>query len=127
MQIQGSVLVFPRLCLLWHVKALEVRPARPPAPPPPRADRPRPGQDVGDDSLAALTVYHPRPGAPQGLCPPPPLAKGACGAEHFILGVGESTPALPPGILDYCRRHGISVEAMSRVRVPSPPSPVPGR
>ena len=72
--IQGSVMVFPRLCLLWHVKSLE---------------------DVDDDSLSLLSVYHPRP-------------------EHFILGVGESTPALPPSIVDYCKRNGITAEAMSR-------------
>ena len=71
-------------------------------------------------------MYHPRPGAPT-LPLPLPLSPLRVRAEHFILGVGESTPALPPGILDYCRRHGISVEAMSRVRVPSPPSPVLGR
>jgi hypothetical protein len=40
--IQGSVMVFPRLCLLWHVRGLE---------------------DVNESNLSLLSVYHPRPGA----------------------------------------------------------------
>ena len=42
--IQGSVMVFPRLCLLWHVRGLE---------------------DVNESNLSLLSIYHPRPGATQ--------------------------------------------------------------
>lgn len=27
-----------------------------------------------------------------------------CAAEHFILGVGESTPAMPPAVTEFCRQ-----------------------
>ena len=72
--IQGSVLVFDRMCLLWHVQTVE---------------------DVGEDSLAMLFAVHPRP-------------------EMLILGVGEKGGLLPKTLVEACRRHGVTVEAMSR-------------
>ena len=127
MQIQGSVLVFPRLCLLWHVKALEVRPACPRRRRRRRAPTdPRPGQDVGDDSLAALTVYHPRPGAPTLPLPPPPLSPLRVRRRALHPGRGREhagAAARHPGLLPPARHQRGGHEPGAR---PLPPEPCAG-
>jgi uncharacterized protein len=72
--VQGSVLIFPRLCLLWrNVHGIE---------------------DVTAGSLSMLFAMQPH-------------------TEYLLLGV-MGPPRVPASLLETCRRHKVTVEAMSR-------------
>ena len=110
--IQGSAMVFPRLCLLWHVSGLEVRFARGERARSPRGSSCARGFAGREREQPLTAVNLP----PTSWCDPDHVSCAhaercvtdafwwACSAEHFILGVGETTPAIPPEVKEYCRR-----------------------